>query len=415
MTSVTAEGSKPRKRLCGPVVQLGHAARRPRPPPPPRAGPWRAAASTRPVPSGFVRKTRVARACAELLRQSASGCTVPTTARPYFGSGSRMVCPPARTAPASCTFAAAASKIARTVSTGSSSGNAATDSATSGRPAHGEDVVQGVRGGDRAEEGRVVDHGREEVGGEDERAVVVEPVDGRVVRRSEADEQVLGRAREEAGQQLLEPGGRILRRAASSRFETREARCSLHSMEVTARHVRLSEHDGPAPARARSGAPTGGCGASGRRTAGASRPTPARMAEEHAAFREQLAAGGAEVILAETPHGPDPDAIYTYDPAHRRGRRRHPPPPRQGGPARRARRDGRRTSWRQACPSPAGWRRPRWPRAGTPSGSTSARSWSGAATGPTTPASRRSESCCRASRSSPSTSRTTTARARSCT
>ena len=45
-----------------------------------------------------------------------------------------MVCPPARTAPASWTFAAAASKIARTVSTGSSSGNAATDSATSGRP-----------------------------------------------------------------------------------------------------------------------------------------------------------------------------------------------------------------------------------------------------------------------------------------
>jgi hypothetical protein len=62
---------------------------------------------------------------------------------------------------------------------------------------HGEDVVQGVRGGDRAEEGRVVDHGRKEVGGEDERPVVVEPVDGRVVRRSEADEQVLGRAREE--------------------------------------------------------------------------------------------------------------------------------------------------------------------------------------------------------------------------
>ena len=44
-------------------------------------------------------------------------------------------------------------------------------------------------------------------------------------------------------------------------------------------------------------------------------PDAGAMAEEHAAFREQLAAGGAEVIVAETPHGPDPDAIYTYDPA----------------------------------------------------------------------------------------------------
>ena len=39
------------------------------------------------------------------------------------------------------------------------------------------------------------------------------------------------------------------------------------------------------------------------------------MAAEHEAFRELLAADGAEVILGETPHGPDPDAIYAYDPA----------------------------------------------------------------------------------------------------
>jgi N-dimethylarginine dimethylaminohydrolase len=39
------------------------------------------------------------------------------------------------------------------------------------------------------------------------------------------------------------------------------------------------------------------------------------MAAEHEAFRALLAAEGAEVILAETSHGPDPDAIYTYDPA----------------------------------------------------------------------------------------------------
>jgi dimethylargininase len=44
-------------------------------------------------------------------------------------------------------------------------------------------------------------------------------------------------------------------------------------------------------------------------------PDPGAAAEEHEAFRALLAEGGAEVVLAETPHGPDPDAIYAYDPA----------------------------------------------------------------------------------------------------
>ncbi|HYY75555.1 MAG TPA: arginine deiminase family protein, partial [Gaiellaceae bacterium] len=44
-------------------------------------------------------------------------------------------------------------------------------------------------------------------------------------------------------------------------------------------------------------------------------PDPARMAAEHEAFRALLAEAGAEVILAETPHGGDPDSIYVYDPA----------------------------------------------------------------------------------------------------
>jgi N-dimethylarginine dimethylaminohydrolase len=38
------------------------------------------------------------------------------------------------------------------------------------------------------------------------------------------------------------------------------------------------------------------------------------MAAEHEALRALLAEAGAEVVLAETPHGPDPDAIYVYDP-----------------------------------------------------------------------------------------------------
>jgi dimethylargininase len=44
-------------------------------------------------------------------------------------------------------------------------------------------------------------------------------------------------------------------------------------------------------------------------------PDPSAMAEEHEAFRALLGADGAEVIVADAPHGPDPDAIYAYDPA----------------------------------------------------------------------------------------------------
>jgi dimethylargininase len=44
-------------------------------------------------------------------------------------------------------------------------------------------------------------------------------------------------------------------------------------------------------------------------------PDPPRMAEEHEAFRALLAEAGAEVVVAETPHGGDPDSIYVYDPA----------------------------------------------------------------------------------------------------
>ena len=44
-------------------------------------------------------------------------------------------------------------------------------------------------------------------------------------------------------------------------------------------------------------------------------PDSARLAEEHEAFRAILAEAGAEVVLAETPLGADPDAVYVYDPA----------------------------------------------------------------------------------------------------
>jgi dimethylargininase len=44
-------------------------------------------------------------------------------------------------------------------------------------------------------------------------------------------------------------------------------------------------------------------------------PDVARMAQEHEDFCTALAAGGAEVVLAETTPTDDPDAIYVFDPA----------------------------------------------------------------------------------------------------
>jgi dimethylargininase len=44
-------------------------------------------------------------------------------------------------------------------------------------------------------------------------------------------------------------------------------------------------------------------------------PNPAGLEGEHEAFRALLEDAGAEVVVAETPHGLDPDAIYAYDPA----------------------------------------------------------------------------------------------------
>jgi dimethylargininase len=46
-----------------------------------------------------------------------------------------------------------------------------------------------------------------------------------------------------------------------------------------------------------------------------SEPDAGRLENEHEAFRELLAEAGAEVVVAGTPQGADPDSIYVYDPA----------------------------------------------------------------------------------------------------
>ena len=129
---------------------------------------------------------------------------------------SRIVCPPARSAPAARTCSSAAPNTAASTSFGSSSGNAAIESASNGSAAHREDVVQRIRRCDAAECRGVVDERREEVEREDDRAVVVELVDDCVVRRCEADEKVLGLHRHEALQQLFQPRRGVLRGAAAA-------------------------------------------------------------------------------------------------------------------------------------------------------------------------------------------------------
>ena len=92
------------------------------------------------------------------------------------------------------------------------------------RPTHGEHVVERVRGSDRAEVAGVVDHRWEEVDGEHERALVVEPVDGRIVGRVEPHQQIRGVGRSEGAEQRLEPRGRVLGRAPAGASEAGERR-----------------------------------------------------------------------------------------------------------------------------------------------------------------------------------------------
>ena len=95
--------------------------------------PWRRPLTSSPVPSRFV-SSSTSPGRAPPLRSRRSGCAVPITASPNFGSGSRIVWPPASTPPASRTFAAAASNTAARAAFGKSSGNAAIDNANSTRP-----------------------------------------------------------------------------------------------------------------------------------------------------------------------------------------------------------------------------------------------------------------------------------------
>ena len=80
---------------------------------------------------------------------------------------------------------------------------------------------------------RVVDDGREEVDGEDDRPLVVEAIDGCVVCRVEPDEELCGVHRDEPCEQLLEPGRRVLRSAPAGLRERGQRRVRGHEIEST--------------------------------------------------------------------------------------------------------------------------------------------------------------------------------------
>ena len=122
------------------------------------------------------------------------------------------------------------------------------------RAAHGEDVVECVRSGDRAELRGVVHERREEVDREDERALVIEAVDRGVVGWREPDEQVVRLGGDEAGQQALQARGRVFGSAPARRCqlgETEPGRHASHCSAVEWRRARGAgtglEESGPGP------------------------------------------------------------------------------------------------------------------------------------------------------------------------
>ncbi|HVF08752.1 MAG TPA: arginine deiminase family protein [Actinomycetota bacterium] len=77
----------------------------------------------------------------------------------------------------------------------------------------------------------------------------------------------------------------------------------------------MSTHDAVGPLRRVYVRPPDPQDASAWRTYGwRAAPDPARAADEHEAFRAELIASGAEVVVGRTRVTGDPDAIYAYDP-----------------------------------------------------------------------------------------------------
>ena len=192
-----------------------------------------------PTPSGLV-STSASPGRAPAFVSSSSGCTVPATDRPYFGSGSSMECPPATDAPAAWTTAAPPRRISPSTS-GPRRSRGKRDDVERGqrRAAHGVDVRQRVGRGDAAEVVRVVDDRGEEVDRLDQRDLGRELDDGRVVGSAGTDEQAVvpGPGRQRADDRQEVRGGELAP-AAGAVAERGERHVEGHGRDASRRSRR---------------------------------------------------------------------------------------------------------------------------------------------------------------------------------
>ena len=103
--------------------------------------------------------------------------------------------------PASRALSTAPRRISPSTAAGNAPfGNPTELKAANGRASHRVDVAERVGGGDRAKVVRPVDDRREEIGRQDQRQIVAQPVHSRVVGRGMADQHVRILDRRQASQ-----------------------------------------------------------------------------------------------------------------------------------------------------------------------------------------------------------------------
>ena len=167
---------------------------------------------------------RVARARAGVGQHAVRVRRRPSTARPYFGSGSSIEWPPTTDAPAARhDVEAAAQDLAQDVAAEPLEREGDDVQRRERRAAHRVDVGERVGRGDAPEVVGVVDDGGEEVDRLDEREVVAQPEDGRVVARGRADEQPGSVAAGRSAHDRQQVGGRAACTRSPPRARARSA------------------------------------------------------------------------------------------------------------------------------------------------------------------------------------------------
>ena len=199
-----------------------------------------------PMPSGLV-STSTSPGRSPALVRMRSGWTSPTTAMPYFGSGSSTVWPPAITKPASAAIDGSALEHVAEQLGGQLVDVPAHQVQREQRgAAHGVDVGHAVGGRDAAPGAGVVDHRGDEVGGEHQGALVREAPDGGVVAGQGPDQEVRITGRCYTTHDVRQLARGELARSAGAVRERREARRLGHRLApYAARYRRRVAGAGP--------------------------------------------------------------------------------------------------------------------------------------------------------------------------